>query len=180
MAEARENRIVIAGVGGQGVIFAARVLAQAALLAGYHVAQTASYGAEARGTPAWAGVVASPDPVVFPYPEECDFLLALARPGFELFRKRLAPGGVVFSDAAVGEGTRIPAREIALELGSEQAANMVLLGAFASGTGFVPLGVLERALEVLSPERFRGLNLEALRAGFEVGRDLGEHAGRGV
>lgn len=163
-----EKRVVIAGVGGQGVIFAARVLAQAALLAGYHVAQTASYGAEARGTPAWAGVVISLGPVVFPYPEECDFLLALARPGFELFRDRVSPEGAVFSDAVVGEGTAIPARDIARGLGGEQAANMVLLGAFVRGTKLLPRDALERALEVLSPKRFRELNLAAFRTGFEV------------
>ncbi|MGY4706681.1 2-oxoacid:acceptor oxidoreductase family protein [Candidatus Bipolaricaulota sp. J31] len=167
------REIVIAGVGGQGTVFAARILAHAALIAGHHVAQSASYGAEARGTPAWAGVVISSDPIVFPYPQHCDAVLALAAPGYRLWEDRLAPGAVVLAEEALGlPGIGVPAARLARELDAPQAANLVLLGALLGYTGWLARDVAAEAVAALSPERFRAGNLAALEAGWRYGRSI--------
>ncbi len=165
-----ERSILIAGIGGQGVVFAATTLAKALFLQGLYVAQLQSYGAEVRGGAVLAWVVYSEEPVSCPFTDEYDLALILHRAGLEeAARKNLAWGRAVVDSDLVGTGVpgdveAYPVHRVAVEAGLEGRENIVMLGVVA-GLGYVDPGRLE---EALAPSRGSEENLRALRLGLEM------------
>ena len=172
-----QAEIVIAGFGGQGALFAGQILAYAAMDAGQHVTWIPSYGPEMRGGTAHCTVIISDDEIGSPLVAHPSAVIAMNQPSLDKYAPLVAPGGLLIHSALSGvipparPGLRrieIPANAIAEELGSPQAANMVLVGALLTATQILPLANVEAALLAHMPDRHRALleaNQEALRQG---------------
>jgi len=174
------ERIVIDGLGGQGVILAGKVLASAATLAGLHTAFVPSYGAEVRGGTAHCEVIVSEEPILAPLVEEPTVAVLMCAPSFAHLAPTAGPDCTVLVNASLvpnasrddGPLVAIPADDIAREVGNRNAANMVMLGAFAGVTGCMPVSWLERAVDMALPAHRRdslASNVTALRRGAELG-----------
>jgi 2-oxoglutarate ferredoxin oxidoreductase subunit gamma len=164
--------IRLAGSGGQGLILAGIILAEAAgVYDGKFVCQTQSYGPEARGGASKAEVVISDAEIDYPKAIQPDVLLALNQRSLEVFSADLKPGGLLLVDADLvkeAPASRVlalPFTRIARELGRVMAANIVALGALAQLTGAVSLESLTAAVLARVPKGTEDLNRRALAAG---------------
>ena len=164
--------IRLAGSGGQGLILAGIILAEAAgVYDGKFVCQTQSYGPEARGGASKAEVVISDAAIDYPKAIQPDVLLALNQKSLEAFSADLKPGGLLLVDADLvkeAPASRVlalPFTRIAREAGRVMAANIVALGALAQLTGAVSLQSLTAAVLARVPKGTEDLNRRALAAG---------------
>jgi 2-oxoglutarate ferredoxin oxidoreductase subunit gamma len=173
------EEIIIAGFGGQGVLFAGQLLAYAAVEEGRHVTWIPSYGPEMRGGTAHCTVIVSDDEIGSPLTSHPTAALVLNPPSMERYAPLVRPGGVLVVDSALISATaereeireiRLPAKEIAAELGFPQIANVVMIGALIEATGVVRPETLEKVLEQHLGERRRAAlvpNKQALQRGAE-------------
>lgn len=164
--------IRLAGSGGQGLILAGVILAEAAgIYDGKFVCQTQSYGPAARGGASKAEVVISDVEIDYPKAVRPDVLLALNQASLDKYLGDLKPGGVLLVDADLvrevpEEGAvTIPFTRIARELGKEMMANIVALGALAAITQAVSSEGLQQAVLARVPPQTREMNQKALEAG---------------
>ncbi len=171
--------IRISGFGGQGVISAGVLLAQAGLEEGKEVSFFPAYGAEMRGGTANCSVVVSSDEVSTPIVTVPDTAIVLNEPSLAKFEPMVKPGGLLIVNTSLvnSKPTRkdikilnVPCNEIAGELGNGKVMNMVAMGAFAAATGAVSIDAIAKALpkvyKKLKPEVIE-LNVKALRRGAE-------------
>jgi 2-oxoglutarate ferredoxin oxidoreductase subunit gamma len=177
--------VVMAGFGGQGMLLAGKVLAQAAMDAGLEVSWLPSYGPEMRGGTANVTVCIGSQPIGSPLIDSPRALLVMNLPSLEKFAPAVRPGGVIVINSSLvvrdaGRGdcvvVKVPAREIAEEAGTHKASNFVMLGAYVGASGVLPPALVERAIEAeFSDDRakFVSVNLAAFRAGVARGRDAG-------
>ena len=172
--------IRLAGSGGQGLILAGIILAEAAgVYDGKFVCQTQSYGPEARGGASKAEVVISDAAIDYPKAIRPDVLLALNQKSLEAFSADLKPGGLLLVDADLvkevpgGRVIALPFTRIARELGRAMAANIVALGALAQLTGAVSLESLTTAVLARVPKGTEDLNRQALAAGVAAAKAAG-------
>ena len=172
--------IRLAGSGGQGLILAGIILAEAAgVYDGKFVCQTQSYGPEARGGASKAEVVISDGEIDYPKAIRPDVLLALNQKSLEAFSSDLKPGGLLLVDADLVQEApasrvlALPFTRIARELGRAMAANIVALGALAQLTGAVSLASLEAAVLARVPKGTEDLNRQALAAGVDAAKESG-------
>ncbi len=176
MAERLEVRL--AGSGGQGLILAGVILAEAA---GIHerkyVAQTQSYGPEARGGASKSEVVISDQEIDYPKAVKPDILLCMNQTACDTFIFDVKPGGTLIVDSSLvhhlstTRALALPFTKIAREkVGREMMANIVALGALATLTGVVSLKSLEAALLARVPPGTEDLNKKALAAGVAAAR----------
>ncbi len=176
-----EIGVIFAGFGGQGILLAGKVLAQAALDQGLEVTWLPSYGPEMRGGTANCTVVIADEPVGSPIVDRPQVLVAMNGPSLERFGPRVVPSGTIIFNASLVTtpislvGVRvvpIPMNEIAQELGEVRAANMVALGAVANVLGLFPLKAVEEAmvkeLGVRGREKLVEVNRQALLRGFSL------------
>ena len=173
----KTTAILIAGFGGQGTLFAGKVLAQASLVKGLEVSWLPSYGPEMRGGTANCSVTISDTPIGSPIVSSPDILIALNKPSFEKYEKRTLPGGKIFVDSSLVDtrSTRddievfyVPATELAREAGNPGLSNIVLIGKAIKETGIFSTEEIVACLESIIPERkaaMRELNRNALLAG---------------
>lgn len=172
------EELIVAGFGGQGILLAGKVVAQAAIEAEMEVTYMPSYGAEVRGGTANCMVVISTEPVACPLVTTPNSLIAMNRASFQKFSSRLTrPGLLVVNSSLVDEMPAasvdldvlaIPADLIAVELGNPKCANMVALGAYLQRRGILSPQGAGAALEAVLPERLRAtmrVNAEALLRG---------------
>lgn len=167
------------GSGGQGVITAAVIFAEAAGVYGdYYVCQTQSYGPQSRGGTSMAEVVISSNEIDYPKVVNMDCLLAMNQTALDSFFSDFSPKGLLVVDSTfVGQtptssSISLPFTEVARELGKEIVANIVALGAVGHLCGKLPIADLEKAVLARVPEKFRDLNKEALFAGVELAKDI--------
>jgi len=174
------EEIVIAGFGGQGIILAGKLLAQAAMRAGIEVTYMPSYGAEVRGGTANCMVIVSNKPIACPVVNRPDSLIAMNKAALGKFGPRLKPAGLlifnsslIHNEPEVGgdvEIVAVPADDIAVELESPKSANMVMLGAYLQKRGHLtPEQMAEAMPDVLAARYHKTIpvNLQALRRGAE-------------
>ena len=130
-------RILIAGFGGQGVLFLGKLIALAASETGKHVTWLPSYGPEMRGGTANCGVIVSCEPIGSPIVSEPDLLIAMNLPSYQAFEPKVAQGGAILFDSSLIQtnGTRadvwydsLPAARMAADASLYGLANMILLG----------------------------------------------------
>ncbi len=174
---AQRNRYEIrfSGSGGQGLITAAVVFAEAVgVYDGQYVCQTQSYGPEARGGKSKAEVVISDGPIDYPKALDLDLLLAMNQAACDAYFFDLKPNGLLVVDSSLVEQyptsriIPIPFTEIARkEIGRELVANMVALGAVGRLSGQVNLNNLEKALLARVPPGTEDMNAKALQRGIE-------------
>lgn len=172
--------IVLAGFGGQGILFAGKIIATAGLIEDREVSWLPSYGPEMRGGTANCSVCLADDPIGSPLVVEPDVLIAMNQPSLEKFEHAVASGGVIVADSTLVqnisdiEGVKvcaIPATEIAEENGLKGLANVVCVGKLFKETGFCSADALDRAVEKCVPASKKGMldkNKRALALGMEV------------
>jgi 2-oxoglutarate ferredoxin oxidoreductase subunit gamma len=174
-----QQEVIIAGFGGQGVLFAGKLLAYTALEVGKAVTWIPSYGPEMRGGTANCTVVISDEEIGSPFVKNPTAVIAMNLPSLDKFEKLVKPGGVLVVNASMVDRpverkditvVNIPANEIAESIGSSRSANMVLLGALLGNLDLLPLEAVEKALDGHMPERHKKFlqgNIEALKKGAE-------------
>lgn len=175
-----ETSIIIAGFGGQGVLFAGQVLAYAAMDAGRHVTWIPSYGPEMRGGTANCTVIISDEPIGAPIVDRPDIAVVLNAPSFEKYEPLVRPGGLLIVNSAIvtEESGRddidviyVPANHIAAELGSAKMLNMVVVGALLGSRPILTMEQLARSLSEHLPASKQHLleaNIQVLQRGFEA------------
>lgn len=178
----KEERYEIrfSGSGGQGIIMAAIVLAEAAgVYEGKEVCQSQSYGPEARGGKSRADVILCDAPIDYPKAIQPHLLLAMNQASCDAYFMDLKPDGLLVVDATfvhqapTSRVVSLPFTQIARkEIGKEVTANMVALGAVAQLSGVVSLKGLKEALAVRAPRGTEELNLKALEAGYKAAREV--------
>ncbi len=175
----KNSQIVLAGFGGQGILFAGKVLAYAGLKAGREVSWLPSYGPEMRGGTANCSVVISDKPVGSPIIPKPDVLIAMNRPSLDKFEDSLPAGGLVIIDSSLIDRDvarddvtviKIPAREIALEADLGNLANMVIIGRLLKETGLFTIEEIKAGLEKSIPASKAALfekNVKAIELGYD-------------
>jgi len=166
----------LSGSGGQGIIMAGIILAEAAgIYEGKEVCQTQAYGPEARGGASKAEVVISDTEIDYPKAIQPDVLLAMNQKACDTYAHDLKPGGLLIVDSTLvhdlpsRQAIALPFTKIARqELGQEMVANIVALGALAKVTGVVSVANLEKAVLARVPPGTHELNRRALAAGGEA------------
>lgn len=169
----------LAGSGGQGLLLAGLVLAEAAgLYEGREVAMVQSYGPEARGGASKAEVILSDQPIDYPLCTRVDLFLALTQEAADAYCWDLRPGAWVLVDADLvthpptSRAVRLPFSTSARDkLKKVMVANVVALGAIAQITGLVSRRSLEKALLARVPAGSEALNKKALALGARLARD---------
>ena len=165
--------IRLCGSGGQGIILASIVLAEAAgIHEGYHVSQTQSYGPEARGGRCKAEVVISSNPIDYPKALQLDMMLAMNQASCDAYCFDFKPNGLLLVDSGlVGQVptsrvVALPFTKIARKVaGKDLAANIVALGALGHFCPLLSTAGLEAALVSRVPGETLEMNRKALRAG---------------
>ena len=179
-----QKEIIIAGFGGQGVLFAGQILAYAAMDIGKEVTWIPSYGPEMRGGTANCTVVIADEEIGSPLVKYPPLAVALNLPSFDKCEETLAPGGtLIVNQSMVYRGPRredinvilVPCNEIAEEIGNKKLLNMVAVGALLTALPEITMKDVEKALEAHLPTRHKHLlpsNFEALRRGYEAAQKV--------
>ena len=166
--------IRLSGTGGQGLILAGIILAEAAGIYDYkYVTQTQSYGPEARGGASKSDVIISDQEILRAQILNPDFLVCLSEQAYERYGATTLPGATIIYDTlfvSVSDipGVRqipVPATETALSLGTKIVANVVALGALRSISDAVSWESLRKAVLARAPKGSEDINLKALEAG---------------
>jgi 2-oxoglutarate ferredoxin oxidoreductase subunit gamma len=176
MPERYEMRL--SGTGGQGLIMAGILLAEAAIRDGKNAIQTQSYGPESRGGASKSEVVISDAEILYPKAPSIDLCLAVSQEAYDKYHKALKPDGILIIDPSYvlrtepGERTvPLPFAQSAREkIGGEVVANVIACGAIAEITGRVTLASLEKSLYGRVPKGTEGQNKQALALGVELAR----------
>lgn len=173
------KQILIAGFGGQGILFSGKFLAYEGLIDGKEVSWLPSYGPEMRGGTANCSIIISDTKIGSPIVDKPDALIAMNAPSFEKYVNEVVPGGQIFVDNSLIEAkcTRddveayyIPATQIASEQNLPGLANMIILGMFIKKSGIMPLENIEKAMKkVVSAKKQElfDLNMKAVKIGFD-------------
>ena len=171
---------LIAGFGGQGLLFAGKFLAYKGLLENKEVSWLPSYGPEMRGGTASCSVIIGDEPVGSPIVEHPDALMVMNLPSLNRYEQAVHSGGTIFVDSTLVErklersdvkAIYVPATRLAVENDMTTLANMILTGKILEEMGeFDADGVqaaLKKVVSAKHPEMF-DLNLKAL----QIGRDF--------
>ena len=171
------NEIILAGFGGQGILFAGKALAYGGLIDGQEVSWLPSYGPEMRGGTANCSVCISDTPIGSPLVLEPDLLIAMNTPSYQKFINAVKPGGKVFidstmieekSDRADIECSYVPATQLATDNGLNGMANIILLGKMMKETGVLSMETVAKAMAKCIPPKKANLiesNMKAIEIG---------------
>ncbi len=173
---ATEN-ILLAGFGGQGVLFAGKVIASAGLIEGRELSWLPSYGPEMRGGTANCSVVLSDDPIGSPLVTTPDALIAMNQPSFDKFCDKVTDGGVIVVDSTLVPSTHeiesvrlcaIPAAQMAEEAGLKGLANIICVGKLFAEAPFCDKDTLFAAIDKCVPAR-KAAMVEKNKQALEIG-----------
>jgi 2-oxoglutarate ferredoxin oxidoreductase subunit gamma len=178
--------IRLSGSGGQGLILAGIILAEAAgIQDGRFVAQTQSYGPEARGGVSRSDVIISDEEIDYPKAIKLDLLVAMNQKSCDQYLPDLKPGGILMVDSTyvsevpVERAVTVPFTRIAREtIGKTFVANIVFLGALTEFCPVVSGAAIERAVLNRVPQGTENLNRTALQAGIEAAVEFKKRTGR--
>ncbi|WHH59621.1 2-oxoacid:acceptor oxidoreductase family protein [Petroclostridium sp. X23] len=172
------QEMIMAGFGGQGIMFAGRLMAYAGMLAGKEVSWLPSYGPEMRGGTANCHVIVSDQQVGSPIVNNPTALIAMNRPSLDKFESTVLPGGLLIIDSSLINRSierkdiraiEVPATQLAVDMGEGKLANMVLIGKLVKETEVFPLEVLVQAMNKAVSARNKDLldmNVKALELGY--------------
>ncbi len=168
---------IMAGFGGQGLLFSGKVLAHAALIENKELSWLPSYGPEMRGGTCNCSVIVSDDPVGSPIIAHPNVLMVMNEPSLDKFEGAVAPGGTIFVDSSLIERkvkrtdvevVYIPATQMAKDMQAVSLANMIILGAIVQKLRCVNPETLTAALkDTISARKasLLDLNLKAVALG---------------
>lgn len=173
------KEILIAGFGGQGILFSGKFLAYEGLIDGKEVSWLPSYGPEMRGGTANCSIILSDNAIGSPIVDHPDVLIAMNAPSFDKYINEIKSGGAVFVDSSLIdkkcerddiEAHYIPATRLAAENGLSGLANMIILGLVIKKTGIMPDENIEKAMhKVVSAKKQNlfDLNMKAVKMGYD-------------
>ena len=179
-----EERLIIAGFGGQGVMAMGQLLTYAGMVEEKNVSWLPSYGPEMRGGTANCNVTISTDPVGSPVVVESTTAIVLNKPSLDKFETSVVPGGNLLINTSLIDRKAIrddinayyiPANEIAIEIGNVRIANMVMLGAYIEITKAISVDSIYKAFEKVfgeSKAHLLPINKKALEKGAEAVKSL--------
>jgi len=172
-------RLVFSGSGGQGVITAAVILAESAVLYEDLIAvQTQSYGPEARGGATRSDVIIADSEIYFPKVNQPNVLVCLTQEAYNKFYSIVRPGGLLITDTRfVKTWKKVDARQKELpmyqtimeKIGKPSVFNIFMLGSLISMVDLVKPESIMKILETRIPSAFLEMNRQALRLGMELG-----------
>lgn len=174
-----EERIVIAGFGGQGVMAAGQILTYSGMVEGKQVSWVPSFGPEMRGGTANCNVVISDEEIGAPTVTVADVAMVFNEASFDKFENAVKPGGALYINASMTDKKTdrddidvyyVRANEIATKLGNERTVNMIMLGAYLETRGDFKMESIEEAFTQVFGEHRAHLweiNEKAIEAGKE-------------
>lgn len=178
-----KKSLVVSGSGGQGVMSAGIMIAQTAVSAGKYATFLPEYGPEQRGGSAKCTVVVNDEEIISPLMAKCDTLITMNEQSFKKFGASLKAGGILIANTSrvLSEITReditvvrVPADDIAVELGSIKCANIILIGALIGAeAGIITEESMLASLEAKfgsKKKEILELNKVALQKGIEYGK----------
>lgn len=172
------TQILIAGFGGQGVLFAGKLLAYKGMYDGKELSWLPSYGPEMRGGTANCSVIISDTPVGSPIVDKPDVLMVMNLPSLDKYENAVVEGGKIFVDSSFIErkvvredvsAFYIPATKMAAEAGVPTLANMILLGKMLKETQVLDFEGLDGVFKKIVSAKRADLieaNLKALELGY--------------
>lgn len=173
------DKVIIAGFGGQGVMFLGKVLAYTGMDSNLELLWIPSYGPEMRGGTANCSVVLSDKEINSPVIDQADAAIVMNMPAYEKFAPRVRPGGVLIVNSSLANidnprkditVVKVPATDLANELGSTSIGNMVCLGALLPHLSLVNTENIEKVMKKLTSKRPEMLevNMAAIEKGMAV------------
>ncbi len=172
------KQVLIAGFGGQGVLFAGKFLAYKGLMEDKQVSWLPSYGPEMRGGTANCSIIISDEPVGSPIVSKPDVLIAMNLPSLDKYESEAVSGATVIVDSTLiarkVERTDlnvfyIPATRLAKDMNAPSLANMIMLGKMIKESGAVSMDNLEETMKKVVPPKKADLiavNLKAVELGY--------------
>ncbi len=173
------HEILLAGFGGQGILFAGKILAYSGLMDNKEVSWLPSYGPEMRGGTCNCSVCISDNEVASPLVNEPEILIAMNTPSLEKFVNSVKAGGTIVVDSTMVDATvertdvntyYIPATQLATDNDLPGGANIILLGKVFKETGIVSAETFKKAIEKVVPAKKAALaanNLKAVQIGMD-------------
>ena len=170
------KQLRFSGSGGQGVITAAIIFAEAAVAEGKEAVQSQSYGPEARGGASKAEVIIDDAPIYHPHVEVPDLVLAMTQKAADKYYKDLNPDGLLVLDEELVPEVpdfphivRVPITKLAIEeVGRPLFANIVALGALVHLTGLVSFDTIKTSVAHRVPPHTVEQNMKALQVGWDA------------
>lgn len=174
-----ENKIIIAGFGGQGVQSLGMFIAYASIHDGKEVTFLPSYGPEMRGGTSNCSVVVSDKPVASPIIAVPDMLIAMNKPSLAKFESKVRPGGTIIVNSSLIDtkvsrtdvkAVYINANDLAVEAGNVRTANIVVLGAYTKMSGDFTPDVIKAVIEKKFAKKPKVIpaNIKAFELGYSV------------
>lgn len=172
--------ILLAGFGGQGILFSGKVMANAGLVEGKEVSWLPSYGPEMRGGTANCSVCLSERAIGSPLVTTPDILVVMNQPSYEKYIDAVVPGGKVFIDSTLIQANcgrtdidiyEVPATQMAKQQNMTGLANIILIGKVLKETGFAKEESVETAIRKCVSARKAHLvdvNMQAIQLGLDL------------
>jgi len=175
-----EEKILIAGSGGQGTLFLGKTIARAAARMSFFTSYIPSYGAEMRGGTAHCFVRVSEQEIASPIFKKFTTLFAFNSPSWEKFKKRAERGALVIVNSSLFDVQpapsslcirKVPLSELCIELGSPRVINIIALGVFLKERGIFAVETVKDVLRETTKDKAKALelNLKALEVGLRYG-----------
>lgn len=173
------SEILLAGFGGQGILFTGKALAYCGLMDEKEVSWLPSYGPEMRGGTCNCSVTISDQPIGSPLVLDPTILIAMNTPSFSKFIGAVKPGGKAFMDSTMVDETSdrtdiecfyIPATQLAADNNLAGGANIILLGKVLKETGIISVETVKKAMEKIVPPKKAQLienNMKAIQIGMD-------------
>lgn len=177
---AMETRLLLAGFGGQGLLFMGKLLAYAGMLIDKQVTWIPSYGPAMRGGTANCSVIISDEEIASPIVNRPDILVAMNQPSLDKFTTKVRSGGLIIVNSSIVKDVpalpnfrviKVLANDLAQELGNTKVANLVIVGVLLKATQILTKEDLAKALEEIMPkgrEEILQLNQKALQMGYNL------------
>lgn len=173
------KEILIAGFGGQGILFSGKFLAYEGLIDGKEVSWLPSYGPEMRGGTANCSIILSDSAIGSPIVSNPDILIAMNLPSLDKYENETKAGGQILVDSSLidrkvertdVEVYYIPATKLASDEGLSGLANMIMIGHMIKKSGIIPEENIEKAMKKVVPaakQNMFDLNMKAVKLGFD-------------
>ena len=173
------ERIILAGFGGQGILFLGKVIAETGMNSDKHVSWIPSYGPEMRGGTANCSVIISEHEIASPMVTVPDVVIAMNTPSVSKFNQKIKAGGMLMYNSSLIERqefrddirlVEIPANEIAEELGDQKVASLVMAGAYVKFSKLITLDDILKTLPLMlkgKKQEMLDLNIAALKKGYD-------------
>ncbi|EGO62064.1 2-oxoacid:acceptor oxidoreductase family protein [Acetonema longum] len=172
------HEMIIAGFGGQGIMVMGQLLTYAGMLEEKNVSWIPSYGPEMRGGTANCSIIVADEPIGAPIVSESSAVVAMNLPSLDKFESTLRPGGILIINSSLIDKQaqrtdikifRVPANDIANELGNAKVANMVALGALVAATKAVDTESVVKAFAKMFAKKpeLLAINKTAINRGVE-------------